>query len=122
MGTQKANHMHDLTARVFHQKQKKLMDLITKENCFGTVRCYTYTIEWQKRRLPHAHILVWLKEKVHANQIDSLISAELPNPEDDPVLYNIVKSQMVHGPCGVLNLRSPCMNDGKCCKKYRTRL
>ena len=118
VGNHKTNHRNDLTARVFHQKQRKLMDLITKEKLFGPVRCYTYTIEWQKRGLPHAHILVWLKEKVHANQIDSLISAELPNPEEDPVLYNIVKSQMVHGPCGALNPRSPCMKDGKCCKKY----
>ena len=48
VGSQKANHRHDLTARVFRRKQAKLMGLITKENVFGPVRCYTYTIEWQK--------------------------------------------------------------------------
>ena len=47
-----------------------------------------------KRGLPHANILVWLEQKLHANQIDELISAELPNSEQDPRLFNIVKTQI----------------------------
>uniref|UniRef100_UPI00358E4945 uncharacterized protein n=1 Tax=Myxine glutinosa TaxID=7769 RepID=UPI00358E4945 len=64
------------------------------------IRCFMYTIEWQKLGLPHAHILVWLEEKIHASNVDSFISAELPNPDEDPELFNIFKTQMVHGPCG----------------------
>ena len=48
IGGQKSNHRHDISARVFHQKHAKLMELITKEKVFGTVRCYSYNIEWQK--------------------------------------------------------------------------
>ena len=109
---------HDLLARVFRQKLIRLMEVIKKCKIFGTVRCDMYTIEWQKRGLPHAHILIWLTEKIHSNQIDDLICAELPNPNEDPVLFEIIKTQMVHGPCGVLNPNVACMQDGKCTKKY----
>ena len=104
----------DLLARVFRLKVMKLMHLINKSQIFGKVRCYMYTIEWQKRGLPHVHILIWLETKINSNQIDSLISAELPNPDIDPTLFEIVKSHMVHGPCGNINCDSPCMVDGKC--------
>ena len=77
-----------------------------------------YSVEWQKRGLPHAHILIWLQEKVHSSQIDNLISCELPSQEADQVLYDVVRTQMIHGPCGVLNPKSPCMKDGKCTKSY----
>ena len=116
VGTQKAYHRHDLTARIVHQKLKKLLNHITKEHIFGKVRCYMYTIQWQKGGIPHAHILVWLEEKVYANQVDSIISAELLNPQEDPILYGIVKDQMIHASCGPLNSRSLGMKDGKCSK------
>ena len=77
-----------------------------------------YSIEWQKRGLPHAHILIWLFEKIFPNQIDNIITAELPDPQEDPELFKIVKKHMIHGPCGLLNPLSPCMKDGKCTKKY----
>uniref|UniRef100_UPI00358FC200 uncharacterized protein n=1 Tax=Myxine glutinosa TaxID=7769 RepID=UPI00358FC200 len=77
-----------------------------------------YTIEWQKRGLPHAHILIWLSSKMRANQIDSIISAEFPDPTNDKDLFEIVKAQMVHGPCGSLNYNAPWMKDRKCTKRF----
>jgi hypothetical protein len=47
-----------------------------------------YSIEWQKRGLPHAHILIWLKNKIHLAEIDNVISAAIPNPEEDPELFS----------------------------------
>ncbi|CAN0860638.1 hypothetical protein LINGRAHAP2_LOCUS7994 [Linum grandiflorum] len=79
-----------------------------------------HTVEFQKRGLPHAHILVWLAKDAKLNipdQIDKVISAELPNPVLDPVGYSAVTKFMIHGPCGDANPKSPCMVDGKC-KKY----
>lgn len=77
-----------------------------------------YSVEWQKRGLPHAHILLWLKEKLRPEKIDTIISAELPNPDGDPLMFDIVKANMIHGPCGLLNPESPCMKDGRCSKGY----
>ena len=108
----------DITARVFKQKVEKLMDLMDHKEIFGKVRCHAYAIEWQKRGLPHIHLLTWLYEKVRPDDIDKVISAELPDPEADPILYELVKKHMVHGPCGERNMSSPCMENGRCTKKY----
>ncbi|GBP04279.1 hypothetical protein EVAR_6503_1 [Eumeta japonica] len=109
---------HDIIARVFRQKQIRFIKVITKYHIFGTVRCWMYTIEWQKRGLPHSHNLIWLHDKIYPTDIDKIIQAEFPNPQNDPELYNIVVKNMIHGPCGPLNLNAPCMSDGKCTKKY----
>lgn len=50
----------DLVARVFHLKLKELLKDITVKNVFGKVIAVVYTIEFQKRGLPHAHILLIL--------------------------------------------------------------
>lgn len=57
---QTSSDRHDITARVFKQKLKTIMDFIVKHNVFGQSRCWMYSVEWQKRGLPHAHILLWL--------------------------------------------------------------
>lgn len=115
---QSAHDRHDIIARVFHQKVDKLIDVLDKEKLFGPVRAYTSTVEWQKRGLPHIHLLLFLTERPRPADIDSLISAELPDPETDQGLFDIVKRSMIHGPCGVLNPNSPCMREGRCQKRY----
>ena len=59
---QKSYDYHDIIARVFHLKVKKLMSLLNKGNLFGGVQCFMYSVEWQKRGLPHIHILLWLEQ------------------------------------------------------------
>ena len=62
MPGQKSQGRHDLLARVFRRKVAILMDLIVKGCIFGKTRCYMYTIERQKRGLPHTHTFLsgWL--------------------------------------------------------------
>ncbi|KAL8616749.1 hypothetical protein ACOMHN_017786 [Nucella lapillus] len=108
--------------RVFRQKVVRLMDLINKGNIFGPRRCYMYSIEWQKKGQPHVHILLWLQEKIRPMQIDSVISAEIPNKEEDPLLHQVVVNNMIHGPCGHLNSKSPCMKNRKCTKSFPRQL
>ncbi|GBN69615.1 hypothetical protein AVEN_25777-1 [Araneus ventricosus] len=50
--------------------------------------------------------------------IDKFVSAELPDPCTDLRLFQIVTKCMVHGPCGTININSPCMRDGQCCKSF----
>ncbi|EGT30709.1 hypothetical protein CAEBREN_24573 [Caenorhabditis brenneri] len=44
-----------------------------------------------------------------AADIDKVISAELPDPVEDPLLFKLVSTMMMHRPCGVDNPNSPCM-------------
>ena len=116
---QEAQDRPELIARVFSLKLKKCMQLI-KDGAFGTPQCWLYSIEFQKRGLPHVHILVWLNaaNKIRPDDIDNAIWAEFPSPLTDPELHAIVKKHMVHGPCGAHNPASPCMRDGICRKGF----
>ena len=90
-----------------------------KKNIFGKVEALIYITEFQKRGLPHAHILLTLNEQDKiVNAIDKVASAEIPNIQTHPTLHEYVVKHMMHGPCGVLNPNSVCMRDGKCVKYY----
>lgn len=119
---QSAPKRHDIMARVFRQELLKLMDMITKHQMFGPTKCHMYSIEWQKRGLPHSHILIWLENRIRPEQIDDIISAELPDPAVDQILFGVVTKNMVHGSCGLLNPNSPCMDEKRQCTKKFTRV
>ncbi|RZB57297.1 uncharacterized protein LOC114391503 [Glycine soja] len=52
------------------------------------------------------------------DEIDQIISVKILSQQDDPELYSLVKNHLVHGPCGSLNPRYPCMKKGKCSRFY----
>ncbi|XP_021985309.1 uncharacterized protein LOC110881326 [Helianthus annuus] len=52
------------------------------------------------------------------DHVDVFICAEIPNRNEDPELYTLVKDYMIHGPCGLANLSCPCMVDRKCLKGF----
>lgn len=56
---------------------------------------------------------MWLHAdyKISSNdEIDKIISAEIPDLDEDPVGYSAVAEYMLHGPCGSAFRESPCMN------------
>lgn len=49
---------------------------------------------------------------------DRLVSAEIPDKQKDPELYNTVTSCMIHGPCHVKKDCPYLDDDGKCTKGF----
>ena len=102
-------------------KLDELLKDFKKGTFFKPYTAALHRIEFQKRGLPHAHILLWFGNSSRtpsSEEVDEIISAELPNKEEDPEAYNLVTKHMIHGPCGVINPKSPCMENNVCTKKY----
>ncbi|UYV63493.1 hypothetical protein LAZ67_2004302 [Cordylochernes scorpioides] len=110
----------DLVARVFNLKLQQLLHEIVSQHVLGVVIARVHVVEFQKRGLPHAHMLFMLREDKPRDRdaIDMLVCAEIPSPTMQVQLYDMVRKHMIHGPCGNFNLHSPCMSDGKCTKDF----
>ncbi|UYV80502.1 hypothetical protein LAZ67_19000358, partial [Cordylochernes scorpioides] len=92
----------DIVSRVFNLKSKELIRDLIKNLIFGKVVAYVYTIEFQKRGLPHMHLLCILDDKSKPNNselIDKIIWAEIPEENDPSGLNLYVLKHMIHGPC-----------------------
>jgi hypothetical protein len=117
---QTAKDRPELVTRVFNLKLDALLKDI-KDGVLGNVITKIWVIEFQKRGLPHVHILLILNEtsKLRTTEdYDSMVSAEIPNLIHHPEVYGTVTSPMVHGPCGLDFLNALCMEQGKCKKRY----
>ena len=111
----------DLTSRAFLIRYKEFIDDLLKKNIFGKVVGHCSVIEFQKRGLPHAHILLIIQESDvprTCDAYDHIVCAELPNPETNPRLREIVTKHMIHGPCGTLNPQCVCMENSNCTKEF----
>ncbi|GJW48610.1 hypothetical protein Tco_0080256 [Tanacetum coccineum] len=111
----------DVMSRVFKMKLDQLMKDLKDLRLFGRTQAVVYTVEFQKRGLPHAHICLFLHkdDKVPSvDQIDKYISAEIPDKNEDPDLYKLVSDFMMHGPCGEDDPTQVCMAEGKCTKHF----
>ncbi|XP_031120315.1 uncharacterized protein LOC116023454 [Ipomoea triloba] len=101
----------DILCRVFKIKLDGLVKEIRAGKLFGKV-----VAEFQKRGLPHAHILIFLErlpQGFTATIIDQFISAEIPDPETYTKYFSAVEEFMIHGPCGRERPKSPCMANNK---------
>lgn len=54
----------------------------------------------------------------NADDVDTIVSAQLPDPITQPLLYQTISTCMLHGPCGNIKPKAKCMVDKKCSKKY----
>jgi len=106
----------DLAVRVFHLKAAELRSDLRKKNIFGRYKGCVWTVEYQKRGLPHMHYLLFLhpddrEQYLEPVNVDRSIRAEIPTPEEDPdgQLRGLVHKFMLHRACGVYDPNSPCM-------------
>ncbi|GKA14769.1 helicase [Tanacetum coccineum] len=93
---------------------------ITKMLAFitGQKPCDRLDVGTRKRGLPHAHILLWLKEEWKCktpSQVNDIISADIPFLTTDLEGYKVATEFMLHGLCGK---GVACTVEGKCSKKF----
>ncbi|GJR33334.1 DNA helicase [Tanacetum coccineum] len=111
----------DVLDRVFEMKIHQLMNFLRDAQRFGKTVAVLYTVEFQKRGLPHCHTLLWIDESARVRKeedIDVYISAELPPEDVDPECYRVVLELMMHGPCGLAYPSASCTQNSTRCKKY----
>ena len=121
MPKQKSTDPPDLIVRVFRMKLRGLLNDICTHNILRRPLAHVYTIEFQKRGLPHAHILIILSaqdEPREPSDYDRIVCAEIPDATLTPRLHSIVKRCMMHSPCSIARKHPQCMRDGKCSKKF----
>ena len=97
-------------------KTKRLLHKITKDNFFGVPVAHVDVVEFQKRGLPHVHLLITLARGYKittADIVDKYICAEIPYESIFPTRHQIVMQNMIHGPCG-----DWCLKDNKCSKNF----
>ncbi|XP_076951018.1 uncharacterized protein LOC143624180 [Bidens hawaiensis] len=96
----------DILCRIFKMKLDSMIKLLKDKALFGKIKAAVYTIEFQKRGLPHAHIYLFIapENKIHnPSHIDNFISSEIPDKVTEPDLYQLVSDHMLYGPCGEAN-------------------
>ena len=71
---QKPQDRPDIVARVFKLKLDQLMNDLVHGGVLGKVVAYMYVIEFQKRGLPHAHILLILADHDRIELLKSAVS------------------------------------------------
>ena len=128
---QNAQDRPDIVARVFKLKKDQLMQDLKSGHLLGKVVAHMHVVEFQKRGLPHVHILIILADndrEMTPEMVDDIVVAELPPDPDEEVdiakalelkrLQDIVLTNMIHGPCGTENPGCPCMEAGRCTKNF----
>jgi hypothetical protein len=116
------NDRPDIVARVFRLQLKQFMKEMIQDGIFGKIIAHIKVIEFQKRGLPHAHVLFTLDQNdkfMTYDDIDDVIRAEIPDSNTEPELYKLVTEKMMHGPCGENNPNAPCMREKNGVKKCR---
>ncbi|KIH65163.1 Ulp1 protease family, catalytic domain protein [Ancylostoma duodenale] len=121
-----------LCVRVFYMKLKQFLRDLKSGKIFGDVLAYQASVEFQKRGMPHAHILVTLADKITtAEEVDKCISATIPpfpvKGEKDydakKRLHEYVSKFMIHGPCaGREDLACRQRNPKLCEKRFPKQL
>ncbi|KAK8940520.1 hypothetical protein KSP39_PZI009962 [Platanthera zijinensis] len=112
---QTAQDRPDIVARIFHAKYTALKQDLFHKHILGRTINHVHVIEFQKRGLPHVHMLITLDTEDKMNtpdDYDRIVRAELPSVEHEPELYNAVVHHMIHGPCAPLNTQAPSEHYG----------
>ena len=104
-----------LLARHFQYRVETFFKEIIVNGPLGITNYHAIRVEFQMRGSPHIHSFLWIKgapkltaatKDEYITFIDKIVKAELPNPETEAELFNLVRTYQVHSHC-------------RSCRKYK---
>ncbi|KAI3642989.1 hypothetical protein MP228_012544 [Amoeboaphelidium protococcarum] len=117
--SQTAADRPDIVDRVFAMKIEALMKMLKEKKILGKLWAQTLSIEFQKRGLPHMHMLVWVDKTDkprNSADIERVINAQVPS-EEFPNLRAKVLMHMIHSQC-IDNPNAQCIINGECQRNF----
>ena len=100
--------------------------MLSDANPIGKIKHHFVRTEYQTRLMPHFHCFFWIEdapiigrdsEDTILNYIGKYVSCKLPNPNEDPLMYGLVKKYQLHH-CNSYCLRKPKKGRGKARCKF----
>ena len=92
-----------LDARHFQYKVDVFFKDIILDGPLGKTQHYAICMEFQERGIPHIHSFIWIlnppnieDEDVYISFIEKTINAQMPDPQSDSELSELVKTYQVH--------------------------
>jgi len=73
--------MATVVQRVFVERSRKFLEHIKEKKVFGRIRSHSVRMEWQKRSLPHYHVLLFADRENSPSHVDQVVSAEIPRED-----------------------------------------
>jgi hypothetical protein len=116
LANQDVSDIPAVVCRVFYRRLHALKAFLRQN--FGPILYEISVTEFQKRGLPHAHIIIKVSHDPPLSEIDTIISAELPDPVENPTLYAAVKRFHTHSRDHLTRPTSRCNRNGRCIYGY----
>ena len=113
--------MPDIINHVFCLKLDDIIKRLTVDGYMCHIQAHVYVIKFQKRGLPHTHILIIMYHNFRfltPDNVDRAVSAELPDPVTRSEFFQQVVAHNLRGPCGVYRPNPPRMKDVEFRKDY----
>ena len=119
----KPGDMPEMGVKVFRAQLDELVKDV-RAGCVGPYQAHCFTVEFQKRGLPHVHMIAWTDETRAARdaRIDDIVTAEASCESD--VVFSLQLEQMLHS-CraasanGGKDGKIGCLDsNGKCCRGF----
>ncbi|KAL3076492.1 hypothetical protein niasHS_011813 [Heterodera schachtii] len=118
-------HRPDIVCRIFMDKAAEFIRDVTERGVLGKVAGWCYSVEHQKRGMPHIHMLLILERGVRIDtpqQVDEYVCARIPtlpqssdqSPEahQQRRLWHYVTSMMLH------DCNAACLEGSRCRKHF----
>lgn len=105
-----------VVCRVFSRRLLALKAFLRSN--FSRILYEISVTEFQKRGLPHAHVIIKVSHEPPLSILHTIISAELPDPVEKPGLYAAIKRFHMHSRDHLTRSTSRCNRNGRCVYGY----